>query len=315
MKKFLVYLLALPIVVKTIAWSKRLTIPGFDRIPLYDVVRFFVKAISKGMITTRASAVAFSFFLALFPGIIFLFSLIPYIPIENFQAELLANIQAFLPTDAYEMVSETITDLVTHQRGSVLSFGFIFTIYFASNGIARMMGAFNQSIYAVEKRNFITQRLVAFALLFILTILIVSAIGLIVFQDVIIQYLVTHDYISNETILFWLDAASWLVIIGLFYLSISFIYFLGPAGTSKWRFFSVGSSFATLLLIIVSLGFAYFVNNFGRFNTLYGSIGSLIVLMLWMNWVALILLTGFELNASIKSGADQEHNSLAERVK
>lgn len=312
LKKLRTYVTNLPVVQKSIAFSQKLVLPGFDRIPLYDVLRFFVKAVSKGMISTRASAVAFSFFLALFPAIIFLVSLLPFLPMEDFHTELLVSLQEILPDDAFELVSGTINDFMDKPRGSVLSFGFLLTIYFASNGIARMIGAFNQSIYAVEKRSVIVQRLVAFALLFILTLLVVAAVGLIVFKDLILSYLIAEHIIESTFVVFLVNAANWLIILSLFYFSVSFVYFLGPAGISKWRFFSAGSTFATIALIVVSLAFAWYVNNFGRFNTIYGSIGSLIVVMLWMNYVALILIAGFELNASIRSAPGQEENTLTD---
>lgn len=287
--------------------SKKIILPGFDGLPLYDVATFFLQGIQKGLITTRAASLAFRFFLALFPFILFLFTLIPYLPIENFHEQLLMQLQSILPKEAFNLVRETIDDLVSRPREGLLSVGFILALYFSTNGISAMITAFNQSYFTIEKRNFIKQRLVAIMLIMILTSLLFTAVALIIFGKMLLAYLVSYDVITNTATLYIFQISKWLIIILMFYFSISFLYFMGPSRKTKWRFRSAGSTLATVLTIVVSLGFAYFVNHFGQYNKLYGSIGSLIVIMLWIYFNSIIILIGFELNASI-------HNARQEKL-
>jgi len=286
--------------------SRKLVIPGFEGLPLYDVATFFIQAMRKGAITTRASSLAFKFFLALFPGILFLFSLIPYVPIDNFQEAILGQLQNFMPNEAYVLTKSTIEDLVNHRRGGLLSFGFILTLYFASNGINAMISAFNQSYLTIEKRNVIKQRLISFAIIFILTTLLAAAVTLIIFGKMLLAKLVEYDLIQDNSTIQLLQIVKWVVIVLVLYFSFAFIYFMGPSRKIKWRFYSAGCTLTTLLFIMVSLGFAYFVNHFGQYNKLYGSIGSLIVIMLWIYFNSLILLIGFELNASIQNAKQEK---------
>lgn len=279
--------------------SRRVIIPGFDGVPLYDVLAFFIRSMQQGSLVTRASSLAFKFFLALFPAMIFLFTLLPYIPIENFTDKLLNQMQFMLPQEAYQLSKDTVADLAENRREGLLSFGFLFTIYLATNGINAMIAAFNQSVYLVEKRNFLMQRLAALGLMVILLLLAIIAMFLIIFSNIIIDQLLELDLLHSGLEVWLVTAGKWLVILGFFYFSVSFIYFVGPSRKEKFRFFSAGSSLASLLIIAVSSGFAYYVNHFGNYNKLYGSIGTLMVIMLWIYFNCLILLIGFELNASI----------------
>jgi len=298
-KKILRFIIYSPPVRKISDASKKLILPGFDGMPLYDVADFFFTGIQKGAIKTRASSVAYSFFLALFPAIIFLFSLIPYIPVKNFQPQLLALLQDIFPKDAYIAASSTIEDIVKHQRGGLLSLGFVMVVYFTTNGISALIDGFNKSYHVKETRKGMGQRLMAFTLTAILSLLIIFAIIIITTSESATQYLVTAGIIKSKGQIVLLYIGKWLVIIALFLFAISFLYYFGPALHKRWRFFSPGSLLAASLSILTSVGFGAFVNNFGNYNKLYGSIGTLIVIMLWIYYNALILIIGFELNASI----------------
>lgn len=290
------------------ALSKKLVIPGFDGLPIFDVIRFFVEGIQKNSLTTRASSLAFRFFLALFPSIIFLFALIPYIPIDNFQEQLLMLIESVLPENAYELTNSTINDLITDKSDGLLSFGFLFALYLASNGINSMIIAFNNSYHALKKASFIETRLRSLLLLTIITLLMITAIGLIVFSGVLTNYLITHNYISDGYSIYALKILKFIVLLLVFFLGISSIYYFGNIRNKKFRFISAGATLATLLSILLSTGFAYYVNNFATYNKVYGSIGTLMVIMLWLYFNSLVLLIGFELNASISHAKEDKLN-------
>jgi membrane protein len=286
--------------VKTLtSYSKRVALPGFEGMPMYNVDDFFFTGIQRGSIVTRAQSLAFSFFLAIFPATIFLFSLIPYVPIQNFQDQLLLLIQNVLPKNAYESTRETIEDIIKHQRGGLLSLGFVFALYFTTNGFMALMRGFNSSYHEQEKRSPWKRRIVAVILTGILSVLLIIATVLIIFSEVTFKYLVKKAILKSKTQVVLILLGKWIVVFALFFFAISFLYYYAPAVRKKWKFISAGSTFATILTIMLSIGFAFFVNNFGQYNKVYGSIGTLIVILLWIYFNSLILLLGFELNASI----------------
>ena len=279
--------------------AKRVSFPGFDGMPFYNVMVFFWRSIVDGSLTTRASAISFSFFMALFPAIIFMFTLIPYIPIDNFQNELFLLIQDMVPEAAFLAIEETVLDILTQQRGDLLSLGFFMALIFSTNGLASMMSAFDASLHTFERRTWISQHLIALALLAILSVLITVAIGLITSGQYFINYMVTNGYLKDHFTIYTLSIGKWLVIMILFFMANSFLYYLAPAKKTKWRFISAGSTLSTFLCVATFVGFSYYINRFGQYNKLYGSIGTLLVIMLLMYLLSLILLIGFELNASI----------------
>ena len=279
--------------------AKKVSLPFFDGVPLYDVALFFWRSIVDGAITTRASAIAFSFFIAFFPGLIFMFTLIPYIPIDNFQFELLAIIEQVVPGSTYTTIEGTVTDIITQPRGGLLSLGFFLALIFATNGLASMMSAFDGTIHSIYRRTWISQRMAATVLLFILLVLLTVAIALLTGGQNFISYLDAKDFIQDKIIVVLFIAGKWIVTVALFFFAYAFLYYMAPAKKTQWRFISAGGTLATILSLITLIGFTYYINNFGQYNKLYGSIGTLLIILLLMYIMSLILLIGFELNASI----------------
>lgn len=269
--------------------------------PIYYVADFFFTGIQRGKIVTRAQALAFSFFLAIFPATIFLFSLIPYIPIKGFQSELLEIIKGVLPANAYASVRSTIEDIVKIPRGGLLSFGFLTALYFTTNGFMTMMRGFNSSYHVAETRSPWKKRLVALNITLIMSVLVLTATMLLIFGEQVTRYLAEQSILKSKTQVALLQLGKWIVVLSLFFFGISFLYYYAPSQKRIWRFFSAGSTMATILAVLVSNGFAYFVNHFESYNKIYGSIGTLIVIMLWIYFNSLILILGFELNASIEN--------------
>jgi membrane protein len=280
---------------------KGIYLPGFEKLPLFDVIVFFVKGMRNGAVTTRASSLAYKFFLAIFPSLIFLITLIPYVPISDFQDQLLQLMRDFLPSGAYDATQETLEDLIKNQNGGLLSFGFLFALFLSTDGMHSVISSFNLSIHANETRNFFKIRLIAVILVFIITLLLVLSIALIVFSEVVIDYLEKANILNDVFFVYALIVGKWIITLALFFFAFSFIYWLGPDSKNRFRFFNAGSTFATFFSILISSGFAFYVNNFGNYNKLYGSIGTVMVVMLWMYFNAIVLLLGFELNASISA--------------
>jgi len=292
--------------------AKKITLPFFDGQPLYNVALFFWKGLYDGAITTRASAIAFNFILAMFPTIIFLFTLIPYIPIKDFQPQLMSLIQSVLPDNAYVAIRGTIQDIITRPRGDLLSFGFLMAFIFSTNGLVSIMVAFNGTIHAIETRGIVSLYAIAFGLSMILTTLTTISVGLITVSRLVLETLLAKQLIHFNFTYYLLIGGKWLVILLLFFFAFAFLFYFAPARRRKFRFISAGGTLATVLSILTSVGFSFYINNFGKYNTLYGSIGTLVVVMLWFYFMALSLLIGFELNASIWSAQTQVNADLAQ---
>jgi membrane protein len=280
-------------------WTKVVIVPGFSPLPLYTVGTFFFQEIAKDSLVNKASSLAYNFMLAIFPAIIFVFTLIPYFP-EGFQDELMSLMMLVLPRETYVAVETTLIDIIKQQNGGLLSFGFVAALFFATNGIINLMSAFNKSSLIIETRGWLKQRIVAVNL----TVLMFIALMLGIFVMTLGEYIVTlvkpglrlHDSFW----IFFKNLIKWIVLIGIYFVTISLLYRYGPAHTKKWKMFSPGSWLATILAVLTFWGFGYYINNFGNYNKLYGSIGTLIVIMIWLYLNSLIILLGFELNASIE---------------
>jgi membrane protein len=281
------------------AWSKTYILPGFYPLPLYDVAAFFLNEVQDRTLINRASSLAFNFMLAFFPATIFLFTLIPYIPVKNFQGTLLNLLSTILPYNAYMAFQATIEDIVRHHNGKLLSLGFVTALYFATSGISNLMQAFNKSSLVTEKRTWIKRKMIAMTLTVVISFALLVAISVLTAGEAVISYLKSNiDSRAN----FWfyvIRVSRWVIVIAIFFFTISLLYRYGPAHKEKWKFLSTGSILATALAMLTSMGFSYYINNFASYNKLYGSIGTLIILMLWLYLNTLILLIGFELNASI----------------
>jgi membrane protein len=280
--------------------AKNFSFPGFEGIPIYDVVLFFVKGLQKGALTTRASAIAFHLFLALLPAIIYFFTLIPHFPIENFEEGLLNLLQDIMPLNAYELFESTLRDMFIPRAG-LSFFGFIIALFFATNAINGMIVAFNATYHTIETRSWLERRAIAALLVFILFVLLTTAVSLIIFSKAVVNKLVELEILRTNLTVYLLITGKWIVVIAMIYSALSFLYFLGPSRKMKWRFYSTGSSFASVLVIITSLIFTYMINHFGKFNEIFGSIGTMMVALLWLFLNSIALLIGFELNASIKN--------------
>ncbi len=296
-----------------IAFLHRVKPPGFQGLSLWYVARFFLVAILKGQLPTRAAAISFRLFLAFFPAMILLLSLIPYIPIENFQDSLFEGINGFFPGDTFSLFEDTFHDLIKRKHSALLSLGFVLVIYYASNSINAILLGFNSSYYLEEKGNVWLLRIASIVLIFILGVLMVLAVALNLFSGVLFGYLHEIKLIGKHSKTL-LEIVNWLISVGLVYAIITTLYNVGIGKhRRKWSFVNVGATFATVIFVLTSFVFAYFVTHFGQFNKLYGSLGTLMVLLIWLNFNCMIVLMGFELNMSIrkarKTSKDIQHDT------
>ncbi|MDD2631866.1 MAG: YihY/virulence factor BrkB family protein [Bacteroidales bacterium] len=279
---------------------RKVVLPGFDGIPLFTVLIFFFQGLFEGKLTLRASAVSYNFFLALFPTILFFFTIIPFVPIRDFQPTLLTALQEVIPATLWWHVSSTLTEIITRPRSDLLSIGFILALYFSTNGIASIIEGFNSTVHAIETRSWLKQRLVSLFLLVVISVLIIILISLSIIGGYIIRWLMNEGILTDFFTILMIQVLRWILIVSLFLFTNSFLYYFAPARRREFRFISAGSTLTTILLILTTYGFNFYIDNFNRYNALYGSIGTLLVFMLWIYFNSIIVLIGFELNASIR---------------
>jgi membrane protein len=250
-------------------------------------------------IDSRAAAVAYNFTLAVFPTIIFLFTLIPYIPIHHLDLQIMDFMENIMPKGIFEEARATILDIISKKRGNVLSLGFIFALYASTSGMMALMRTFNLTYRTAENRGFFKQRLVALTLNFLLTFILFIAIVVLIVGRQIIDISLELGWLTKDINLFALNIIRYVVVFAVLFIAVSIIYFVAPSIHKRWKFFNYGSITASLLIIFSTNLFSYYLSNFATYNRLYGSIGTIIALMLWLYLIALILIIGFEINVSL----------------
>jgi membrane protein len=248
--------------------------------------------------------------MALLPASIFLFTLIPFIPLPNFQQELIKLFENILPSNAFNFLDTIIIDIVTHKSKGLLLFMFIATVIFSTNGIHAVIHAFVVSAHSFKTRSWVNQRKISVVLLLIIIFLISTAGFLVIFGKVSVNRLVVLHIVKRRFVIYFLIFMKWILIILLLFMAISFLYYFAPARKTGFKFFSPGSTLATLLFILTSLGFSSYVNHFGQYNKLYGSAGTLMVILIWLYLNSIAILIGFELNLSILAARAEDEERL-----
>lgn len=267
--------------------------------PLFDLLAYLAQQLRKSDLNLRASAISFSFFLALFPGLLFLFSLIAYIPVEGLDLAIRRTSQELLPPSAFELLYTTIEDIVGRQQGGLLSFGFLLAFYFATTGLTTLSQSFNISLEVSESRGFLRHHFTVIGLTILLTLCLLSALLLILLGDFLLGEMNRLGLMPDGLLPLMVNLLLWVIILLLVYVGIGLLYYFAPNAPKRHGFFALGSALATVLFIGSSLGFSYYVQHFGNYNRLYGSLATLIVLMLWIYVNAWVILIGFELNSAL----------------
>ena len=280
----------------------------------YEFIKKMIDKVSGNDLGERSAAVSFNLLLAVFPAVIFLFTLIPYIPITNIEGEIMGLLRRAIPAGTYEAVDSTIRDIISRERGGVLSFGFLATIYAATNGMVALMNAFHSSNEMPDKRGFFKIRLVALGLTFSFGIAIILAIIVLLVGGVVTDYLLHFGILNNPVFVYFLSVARYLLVFAVFVAVVSVIYKYGPDVNMKWTFVTPGSTTASVLIVLTTFIFSYYLSNFGSYNKLYGSIGTLIALMVWVNLIALLVVLGFEMNVSLYNLEGEKNPSEATKT-
>lgn len=288
-----------------IEWAKKTTLPGFDGVPVYNTLLFVYREAMKDDIMMRARAMSFSFFLALFPGIIFLLTLIPYLPFTDYYVEVWkSSLTGILPTQAESYIFDIMDSLSSKIRVSSQILSLVLMLYFTSNGVSSMLVSFSKSYKLTFKsRNYFQHKLKALEITFLLFLLLIFSTGLIILGNLWLEALFNKLDLS-QFYRITIDILRWLIVLLLFYSIISMLYRFGPSMKKKIKYISPGAGVATFLAIVSSVGFSYYVNNFGSYNDIYGSLGAIIITMIWIQINSMALIVGYELNASIAVNRD-----------
>jgi membrane protein len=282
---------------------KRLTLPGFERVPIHKVLGLVIREIRSPIMILRAKAIAYSFFLAIFPSIVFLFSLLSYLPKNR---ELTENILGYLNRmspnqQMIELFKPIIHEVITGPKGGILSLGFLLIIFFMKNGVVTMMQSFNVHFEVRSGKLFLKNQILSIIITIVVLFLFVLTILLLVMGKFIMQKIFDFFSYDGQVLVVLIDLLRYSISITLNFLVISILYYLGPIiRPERFKIFTPGSIVATTMIVIVSLLFSYYIKNFGNYNKVYGSLGVLIFMLIWLYWNALAILIGYEMNRGIE---------------
>ncbi len=264
---------------------------------------FYWRGITRGVLAYRASAIAFNFFLAIVPTLLFLVTLIPFITSANFQDNLFDLLDDVIPQGIFNVVEGTVKEILSRPKNGMLSLTFITALYFSINGVDAIMESFNHGYYKTKRRSWIHQKMVSLFLLLTITVLGLISVALLMFGKLIINTIGHIENLQENFIYFVLKGIQWIITAGNLLLSVSLLYYFGQRKdkvSRKYKFFSPGAIFSTALFILGGILLKLYFENITRYNIFYGSFGSLIVLMVWIYYNSLIILIGFELNSAIR---------------
>lgn len=283
-------LLKIPLVNKLVEFSKTIKLPGLQGLTLYELLELYIYGIVRGAFSYRAGSIAFSFFMALFPFALFILNLIPYIPLENFQQDFLQFVSDSVPPNTYGAIELILIDIMNNSYKSLISTGVFMSIFLMANGVNAIIGGFESSYHITESRNFIRQYLISIALSILLSLLLIISVAVFLTVE-ILMHMSEYPIVAN--------IGRGVFVLLMILVMISILYKFGTKETKKMAFISYGSIFTTLLIVLTSYGFGIYVVKFAKYNELYGSIGTLLVVMIYI-WInCMILLLGFDLNATI----------------
>ncbi len=287
----------IPVINLLVKIGKKIILPGFEGLSVYDLVEIYVIGIIKGTFSARASAISWSFFLSLFPFLLFLLNLIPYVPMDNFEENFFEFINGALPTQSSGFFSGIFEDIASNPRGGLLSTVFILSIFFMTNGINAVFSGFEYSYHVTLNRNFVRQYIVALGVsIIVASLLLVTVIGTLYFSYLVDD--LNKIGVVDDTV-FWLTIGKYALFVFMIFVIVAMLFYFGTSEGKQNKFFSPGAFMTTFMIIITTYLFGIYIDNFSNYNQLYGSIGAMLILMLYIWLNANLLLLGFELNASL----------------
>lgn len=312
---YLKRLFRVTIIRKTIHITRKIVVPGFEGVSLWEILFFFVWTLRRGLIGTRASSLAFHFFLAMIPFGLVLVIVSAYVPFFDLEKDIVPVFGSFIPESLFNNFVSGLGDFKNSTVNSLISVGFILALYFSSNGFSMLIKSFNNSRADFDKRNWFSAKVVS--LVFVLGVIV----GIFVLFLVVLlarkALTFSAEYSSFvENNLDWILSISTFLIVGfMLYLALASIYYFGPSNRKQFRFFSAGGTLATILIVLISELYSFYIQQFARYNELYGSLGTIMMLLLWIYLISFALLLGFELNASIHGAMQKKRLNQLTKLK
>ena len=288
----------------TLYFLQHFSLPGNRGVPLYDVLRYFLVGIFNGDLNQRAKGLTYIFF----------FTLVAYFPVDGVQDELLSQLGGIIPEKIMSPLAGTINDVMGHRHSTLLSIGFISSIILAANGLMGVITSLNFANRSIEKRPYVQRYLLSMAMVFVLYVLIVLTLALLIGHKLFLQLIFAQGWLTDtkaNTLLF--NVGRWLLLTFAILTAVSIIYYWAPVKKQRVGFFSAGSVLATGMFLVLSWGLSLYINNFNNYNLVYGSIGTLLLLMFWVRFNCIVLLVGYELNISIYNGSIVKKNRDSKR--
>jgi len=298
----------IPVIRNIVSFTKGISLPWLSGLSFYDLLELYIIGIAQGAISYRAASVAWSFFMALFPFALFILNLIPYIPIQNFQQDFLQFVEESVPPNTYDAIANIINDILNNSHSGLLSWGIVLAILLMANGLNAILGGFETSKHVIIKRGFFRQYAVSIGMSLLLSFILIITIASIVVFEVFIQKTKIQDVLSENIPLLLMGRYAF--VISMILIGVSILFKFGTKREKDRSFISIGSVFTTILVIISSYFFGIWVVKFSKYNELYGSIGTLLIMMfyIWIN--CMILLLGFELNGTINKLKRKTHRNI-----
>ena len=293
----------------TLYFLQHFALPGNKGVPVYDVLRYFLVGIFNGDLNQRAKGLAYSFLSALPPLLIFFFTLVAYFPVDGLQDELLMQLGGIIPEKIMSPLAGTINDVMGHRHSTLLSIGFVSSILLAANGLMGVITSLNFANRSIEKRPYMQRYLLSVAMVFVLYVLIVLTLALLIGHKLFLQLIFAQGWLTDtkaNTLMF--NVGRLLLLTFAILTAVSIIYYWAPVKKQRVGFFSAGSVLATGMFLVLSWGLSLYINNFNNYNLVYGSIGTLLLLMFWVRFNCIVLLVGYELNISIYNGSITKKN-------
>lgn len=274
-------------------------IPGFGGVPLYDVLVYFIRGFTQVNLIDRAAAVAFYVFLALFPTILFLFTLLPYFPLQNVTQNVLDALQSILPPGTFESVASTINQIMSIQHGGLMSIGLLLAFYFSTSAVSSFFRGFNMGDKEFGQVPFFKIQVYSILVMIMFVLLLVVSIALITVGQRILPIFFTKIHFYNGFVVLLINILRWIIVIFALMIAMSLLYYFGNPRAKKFKLFTPGSLLVAALFIIGTILFNFYISNISTYNLLYGSIGGLIIFVIWIYFNCILILIGYELNKSI----------------
>lgn len=277
--------------------------PGFKGVEVYYVIKYLYKALESPYFVLRAAAMAYNFFFSIFPTVMLIFMLLPYMPFHEIEAGIRTVLNSILPDQTEKLIENIVVSSMKKRHLGLISFSIVLILFTTTNGIDTMLKAFSRFEHeGYFKRNFFAQRLLALYILLVFILIVLVYIIALIFVSKGIHLFVNYNLLSDTWIHYLIKTLQFILNLSVLISIISFIYYISPSTTHRWKYFTPGSIIAGILLFFVSLAIQYFFTHLATFDKLYGSLAAIIMIMFWFYWISIVLLIGFELNVSIDKG-------------